>query len=140
MECEHSDCKSSRKRNSFKKKRMHKMHTQQQSQPRHLIYLDEKNLQKPAGFLVPSTGRIQRALRSVDQCYVQQLNSLNPQKIITPPRTMSHSLEGRIKAQIVQIPIISRTSPNNSTSPGCLMQNFLKLKNFITFTLTQSMS
>ena len=60
----------------------------------------------------------------------QQLNSLKPQKTIRHPRMMSHSLEGSRKAQIVQIPMISRISPNNSTSPGFRQHIFrLYLKN-----------
>lgn len=48
----------------------------------------------------------------------QQLNSLKPQKTIRHPRMMSHSFDGSKKAQIVQIPMISRINPNSSTSPG----------------------
>lgn len=55
----------------------------------------------------------------------QQLNSLKPQKTIRPPRMMSHSLDGSRKAQIVQIPMISRINPNNSTSPGLRQHIFL---------------
>jgi len=57
----------------------------------------------------------------------QQLNSLKPQKIIRPPRTISHSLEGSRNAQIVQIPMISRINPSNSTSPGLRQHGFLNL-------------
>jgi len=63
----------------------------------------------------------------------QQLNSLKPQKIIIPPRMISHSLEGSRKAQIVQIPMISRISPNSSTSPGLrqhIFLNFIKITSY----------
>ena len=65
----------------------------------------------------------------------QQLKSLKPQNTIRQPRIISHSLEGSRKAQIVQIPITSRISPNSSTSPGFRQHIFLLyLKNDNTIT------
>jgi hypothetical protein len=56
--------------------------------------------------------------------YFQQVNSLNPQKIINPPIMMSQIFEGRRKAQRVTMPMIKRIKPNSSISPGFRQQIF----------------